>query len=209
MEKPVTGHCESHGLQDCNAITDGVITYVEGDQKLAYQKLHFVASHSDPDDVIAFAGALKKMATEPSAAKHASSLTDLAELMSREATQSAADIEAKEAQRTTTTRRKNDPPSVEVLASDTQAKGKSLPPPAPSASPAMAQIEGRTIVPATDEGNRACVLSGIMSPLAESSRGYCVRAAKGPIVVTDLHSSSACPAELFAIAVVPGDLSSP
>ena len=73
----------------------------------------------------------------------------------------------------------------------------------------IAEIEGRTVVPATDEGNRACVMSGIMSPTAESSRGYCVRVARGPLVVTDLHSSSACPAELFALAVVPGDLSAP
>ena len=65
------------------------------------------------------------------------------------------------------------------------------------------------MIPATDEDNRACLMSGIMSPAAQSSRGYCVRVAHGPLVVTDLHSSSACPAELFALSVVPGDLSSP
>jgi hypothetical protein len=208
LEKPISRHCESNGLEDCTTITEGVITYVEGDQRLAYQKLHVAAAASDPDDVIAFAGALKAMAELPSRAQHAKAIEEVAELLSREGKEAASRVEAKEASRPTTTKRKIEPPA-ERAAPETPAKGKSSPPPAPVATPPMAQIEGRTIVPATDEGNRACVLSGIMSPSAESSRGYCVRAARGPIVVTDLHSSSACPAELFAIAVVPGDLSTP
>ena len=37
-----------------------------------------------------------------------------------------------------------------------------------------------------------------------------MRVTKGPLVVTDLYSASACPAELFALAVtLPGDLSAP
>jgi hypothetical protein len=52
-------------------------------------------------------------------------------------------------------------------------------------------------------------MSGIMSTSAGSRRGYCVRVARGPLVITDLHTSSACPAELFALSVEPGDLSTP
>jgi hypothetical protein len=207
LEKPISGHCESNGLRDCTNITDGVISYVEGDQRLAYQKLRMATAASEPDDVIAFAGALRAMADLPSRAQHAKAIEEVADLLARDGKDAALRLEAKESTRTTTSKRKVDAP-IEHATKETPAKGKSLPPAAPAA-PAVTQIEGRTVVPATDEGNRACVLSGIMSPSAESSRGYCVRVARGPVVVTDLHSSSACPAELFAIAVVPGDLSTP
>jgi hypothetical protein len=211
LEKPVSGHCESNGLRDCTTITDGVITYVEGDQRLAYQKLHVAMAASEPDDVIAFAGALKAMAELPSRAQHAKAIEEIADLLARDGKEAASRLdtkEPKEATRPTTSKRKIEAPTLDHPAADTPVKGKSSPAP-PMGVPVMAQIEGRTVVPATDEGNRACLLSGIMSPSAESSRGYCVRVARGPLVVTDVHSSSACPAELFAIAVVPGDLSTP
>jgi hypothetical protein len=245
LEKPVAGRCESSGLQECAAITDGVIMYAEGDQRLAYQKLHIAAGTNEPDDVIAFAAALRTVNKEPGAARHATALDEIAEVLAREAREAADRLDAKmveraaikrkkppaSAIRVSTEEKKGDPDSPDGtsarVASDAAnamrgtgdvavsqpngealAKGKALPVAFPSLLP-IAEVEGRTIVPATDEGNRSCVMSGIMSPSAESSRGYCVRAARGPLVVTDLHSSSACPAELFAIAVVPGDLSAP
>jgi hypothetical protein len=247
LEKPVAGRCESSGLEDCAAITEGVIMYVEGDQRLAYQKLHIAAGVNEPEDVIAFAGALKTVNTEPGAARHAAALDEIAEMLSREAKETARRLDAKEAERMAINRKKatllnasgekksdDDGPSADGasaqrdmsngarvqadamgtsrLAADVLAKGR-----APTGSNAplalpvlpLGATEGRTVVPAIDEGNRACVMSGIMSPSGESSRGYCVRVARGPLVVTDLHSSSACPAELFALAVVPGDLSAP
>jgi len=249
LEKPVAGRCESSGLEDCTAITEGVIMYVEGDQRLAYQKLHIAAGANEPDDVIAFAHALKTLNTEPGAARHASALDEIAEVLSREAKEAAQRLDAKEAERMAVNRKKasllnapgenekksdddgasadgssarNDMSSgarvpadamgTSRLAADVLAKGRApTGSNAPMALPVLpvGAIEGRTVVPATDEGNRSCVMSGIMSPSGESSRGYCVRAARGPLVVTDLHSSSACPAELFALAVVPGDLSTP
>jgi hypothetical protein len=241
LEKPVSGQCESTGLQECAAITEGVIMYVDGDQRLAYQKLHIAARTNEPDDIIAFAGALKSVTREPAAARHTAALEEIAELLTREAREAAKRLETKEAERTVSKRKKppsgatpssrekrgdgdeapaTDPttaaravldrPSAASAAADAPAKGKTSPSAAASVTPLpISQIEGRTVIPATDEDNRACVMSGIMSPSAESSRGYCVRVARGPLVVTDLHSSSACPAELFALSVVPGDLSTP
>jgi hypothetical protein len=247
LEQPVAGRCESSGLEDCTAITEGVIMYVEGDQRLAYQKLHIAAGANEPEDVITFAGALKTVNTEPGAARHAAALDEIAEVLSREAKEAARRLDAKEAERMAANRKKasllnasgekksdddgasaddssarNDMSSsarvsadatrMSRLGADVLAKGRApVGSNAPMAFPVLPAeaIEARTVVPATDEGNRSCVMSGIMSPSGESSRGYCVRVARGPLVVTDLHSSSACPAELFALAVVPGDLSAP
>jgi hypothetical protein len=241
LEKPIAGQCESSGLTECGAITEGVIMYVEGDQRLAYQKLHIAAGLNEPDDVIDFAGALKVVTRNPAAARHAAAIDEIAELLAREAREAAQRLEAREAERAAAKRKKaaiaaktsnekrtdgNDAAASDVAAAaaratldgpnptgaptDAPAKGKTVPASTAAApSPAIGEIEGRTVVPATDEGNRACVMSGIMSPSAQSSRGYCVRVARGPLVVTDLHSSSACPAELFALSVVPGDLSAP
>ena len=247
LEKPVANRCEINGLEECAAITDGVVMYAEGDQRLAYQKLHIAAAANEPDDVIAFAGALKTVTGEPGAARHIVALDEIAEVLTREAKEAAKHIEAKETERVASRRKKATAPAKsshekrgegeDGIATDTPAgdraateasggragtdasgaraavdatKGKAAPLSTASAAPLpISEIEGRTVVPATDEGNRACVMSGIMSPSGEASRGYCVRVARGPLVVTDLHSSSACPAELFALSVVPGDLSTP
>jgi hypothetical protein len=237
LEKPVANRCETSGLDECAAITKGVIMYAEGDQRLAYQKLHIAAGANEPDDVIAFAGALKTVAHEPGAARHLLALEEIAEVLTREAKEAAKRLEAKEAERAAGKRKKSAAASAksshekrgegeEGVSAETSsaaratevgsraavdaAKGKAAPAPTASVTPLpISEIEGRTVVPATEEGNRACVMSGIMSPSGEASRGYCVRVARGPLVVTDLHSSSACPAELFALSVVPGDLSAP
>jgi hypothetical protein len=234
LEKPIAGRCESSGLSACSEITEGVIMYVEGDQRLAYQKLHVAASLSEPEDVMAFAAALKTVNREPGASKHGAALDELSDLLSREAKVAATQSEAEVTNPSPPKRRKSataaakstnvkpdtdDGVTIEpvaMLAAAESISKKTLPPAPAVAQPIpagqmvpLAQVEGRTVVPAIDEGNRACVLNGIMSPSAQSSRGYCVRAVKGPIVVTDLHSSTACPAELFAISVVPGDLSTP
>ena len=237
LEKPVTGQCENSGLKECSAITEGVIMYVDGDQRLAYQKLHIAAGTNEPDDVIAFAAGLKNVGREPVAARHTAAIDEIAELLTREAREAAKRLDAKEAQRAVTRRRKlaasNAKSSQEKRSdgdnasssdtattaratvegpnaeSDAPAKGKTSPPSTGALPLAISQLEGRTVIPATDEDNRACLMSGIMSTAAQSSRGYCVRVARGPLVVTDLHSSNACPAELFALAVVPGDLSTP
>ena len=245
LEKPVANRCETNGLEECAAITDGVIMYAQGDQRLAYQKLHIAAAANEPDDVIAFAGALKTVTGEPGAARHIVALDEIAEVLTREAREAAKRLEAKEAERAASRRKKSvasssnekrgeaedgiaaetatgaraatepsggrtGPDASGARASIDAAKGKAAPASSASAAPLpISEIEGRTVVPATDEGNRACIMSGIMSPSGEASRGYCVRVARGPLVVTDLHSSSACPAELFALSVVPGDLSTP
>ena len=241
LEKPIAGQCENSGLKECGAITEGVIMYVDGDQRLAYQKLHIAAGTNEPDDVIAFAGALKAVTRESGVARHSAAIDEIAELLTREAREAAKRLDAKEVERAVSKRKKPAPgaaktsnekraegdeaapsdaaagaravldgPKAASAAADAPAKGKTSPgSTAGPTPPPISEIEGRTVIPATDEGNRACLMSGIMSPSAESSRGYCVRVARGPLVVTDLHSSSACPAELFALSVVPGDLSSP
>jgi len=218
LEKPVAGQCESNGLKECGAITEGVIMYVEGDQRLAYQNLHIAAGTNEPDDVIAFATALKSVVREPAVAPHGAAIDEVAELLTREAREASKRLDAMETERSASKRKKVPPSgaptgldllSAGVIAADAPSKGKTSPAAVGAMPLPISQIEGRTVIPATDDGNRACVMSGIMSPSAESSRGYCVRVARGPLIVTDLHSSSACPAELFAISVVPGDLSTP
>ena len=237
LEKPVSGQCENSGLKECGAITEGVIMYVDGDQRLAYQKLHIAAGTNEPDDVIAFAAGLKNVVREPAAARHTLVIEEIAELLTREAREAAKRLEAKEAQQAVPRRRKLAASAAkssqekqgdadkavpgetgasaraaiegQSTESDAPAKGKTSPPSVGAVPLAISQIEGRTVIPATDEDNRACLMSGIMSPAGQPSRGYCVRVARGPLVVTDLHSSNACPAELFALSVVPGDLSSP
>ena len=90
------------------------------------------------------------------------------------------------------------------------AKAASAVNPPSTLSVRLTDLESGTVTPALDEGNRACALVGMMSPSGASTKGFCVRVTKGPLVVTDLYSASACPAELFALAVtLPGDLSAP
>jgi hypothetical protein len=56
---------------------------------------------------------------------------------------------------------------------------------------------GGTITPADAEGATQCTLSGYSAP--GKMVGYCVRIARGPLLVTDLRGTGTCKSDLYAL----------
>jgi len=209
IEKPIAERCETTGLKSCRDVTEGIVLYVEGDQRRARQKLHLALDVNGPDEWLEFAGTLRTVPQIPGAGDIAARMQQVIELLVAQAQRAEAasppDWVASAALAAQSSKEKRsgdsdaDPPSPKSKAPISAAGWR----------PSPSDVDGKTVVPASEEGNRACALTGIMSSGAESSKGFCVRVSRGPLVVTDLHSSSACPAELFALAGPPGDLSAP
>jgi hypothetical protein len=227
LQKPIADQCHASGLKGCPELTEGVLLYVEGNQQEAFHKLHLAVNANEPEEVLAFADGLKTVSQIPGAGQITAPIQQVINILATEARR-ASDAPAARSRKSaagtkSTGRRRSDDeepdPSerAEPVAARTTAE-QALPvkaatsvvmgPAAWSVRPM--DLEGSTVVPALDETNRACALVGMMSPSGESTRGYCVRVGKGPLVITDLHSTSGCPAELFALAVaLPGELSAP
>ncbi len=69
--------------------------------------------------------------------------------------------------------------------------------------PIGARWRGGTIIAPTAKGATQCLLAA-QSPNGRAV-GYCVRVAQGPLIVTDIHASGSCSADLFALSGSVGD----
>jgi hypothetical protein len=228
IEKPIADHCETTGLKGCPQLTEGVLLFVEGDQQRAIHQLRLAINANEPDELLAFANGLKAISALPGAGQFTAPIQQVIDLLATEAAQptEAPGAKRRASNRSSTSRR---PRNVDdARASEEREEGPSgtrvtddhvvatriptvaalvaaLPSP-----PSWVNFDGRTVIPASDESARACAMTGNLWPTGEASKGYCVRVARGPLVITDLHAPSACPAELFALAVtLPGDLAAP
>jgi hypothetical protein len=59
IEKPIADQCEATGLKGCPQLTEGVLLFIEGDQQRARHKLRLAINANEPDEVLAFADALR------------------------------------------------------------------------------------------------------------------------------------------------------
>jgi len=230
LQAPIADECRSTGLRGCRDLTEGVLLYLEGDQRGARHKLHIAVNANEPEDVLAFADALKSISQIPGAGQFAAPVQNVIDILATEAKQAGEQPPSRRkkpavaASRSSKERRADVEDAESSESNAVQGIGVVVDPTSKSRAPAvkppvfLAQwrpeppldYDGKTVVPAADETNRPCTLTGTMAPTGESSKGYCVRVMRGPLVVTDLHSSNSCPAELFALAAtVPGDLSGP
>ena len=226
LEKPIADQCQTSGLKGCPELTEGVLLYIEGDQQNAVHKLHLAVNANEPEEVLAFADALKTISQTPGAGQMTAPIQQVISVLATEARR-AGDTKTIASRKPAggariTGRRRSDEEETDPSERAEPIAGRSAVEPAASTKTAsvasspsalsvrLTDLEGSTVIPALDETNRPCALVGMMSPSGTSTKGFCVRATKGPLVVTDVYSASACPAELFALAVtLPGDLSAP
>jgi hypothetical protein len=229
IERPIADQCETTGLKGCPQLTEGVLLFLEGDQQRARHQLHLAVNANEPEEVLAFADALKTISQLPGAGQFTASIQQVIDILATAAKQAdgrSASRRREPGAGRASSRRQGEPDD-----SDQSERNESTPvrsrvpaehvsamktavvlPASPAAQwqPSSSDFDGKTVIPAIDETTRACALTGTMWPSGEANKGYCVRVSRGPLVITDLHSPSACPAELFALAVPqPGDLSTP
>ncbi len=187
LETPVTQRCEATGLKGCPKITDGVLLYLDGKHDEGSSKLRDGAAENEPEKLRAFADAVKKLASVPGADSYTAQLVEIASVLSPSESSPSASL-AKT-------------PSPEQLYAGTEGdpEGKE---PSPPAWSKVAGLRAGTSFPDSDKKAKACTVS----LNGRSTSGTCVRAAIGPLVVTDLERVGPCSRDLL---VVSGGLEGP
>lgn len=189
LKAPIADKCAESGLKACDTITEGALLFAEGKKAEGKAKLQEGVAANSPDDVRTFARAVRLIGSLPGVSNYAGVAVEIATFLDAEAPASA---------------------SAAVSAAAT---------PASSAAPASAQGGLAEYVPsartaASEAPGRGRTSSTVVvghprafacSPLAKSNvaglaSSTCVRVATGPAVVTDLHASAACSADLFVLA---------
>lgn len=226
LEKPIAERCETAGLKACPQITDGLLLIAEGDKEGGLEKIRQGMTANEPDDFADFVAAMRLIGKIPGAGQYVAPINQVLALISTPAS-SKADRQRKHPQQEMAEKglpkepepvsrpsERDSPARTRRTAAETPLTTIPMSPdeawprtrPAPEENQDLAKWDGQTIVPLLHAESRQCALGSPFSPLPETAKGRCVRARPGPLVVTDLHATGTCGADLFALA---GSASSP
>jgi len=188
LKAPIADKCAESGLKACDTITEGALLFAEGKKAEGKAKLQEGVAANSPDDVRTFARAVRLIGSLPGVNKYAGVAVEIATFLDAEAPASAS---------TAVTA------SAGAGASASQAPQGGLVEYVPSPRPAPQESAGRTRTVSTVVVGHPRAFA--CSPLAKSNvaglaSSTCVRVATGPAVVTDLHASAACSADIFVLA---------
>ncbi len=199
LKGPVMAACEKASLQGCSDMADGVIAYVDGNKVEGKKKLISAAGDNSPDDIRKFAKQLRMLEDIPGAQKYTGPVVEVAKLLDKESGEGGGGGDEAE----------DKPKKRKDKGGDGgEDKGKDEPvadAPEPSSDrkqppPLVAGMVTADTDPTRHKG-------GIVKPFGEAKKqcnvplgtgtGSCVKALKGPLFVTDIHSSPGCAGDLF------------
>ncbi len=192
VKAPVEQRCNSVGLKGCPEVVDGVVAYLNGDKKLAEEKLRSGAAKNTPEQVRAFAEVLRDVSSVPGASEYAKPINEVALLLLGELPpsppvplipppplQSGGSAAVNEAP---------DTPPKEAIATVLALQALSA-----GVDPNRVRTE---TVSLTEPGNvNTCDIAGTV--------GQCSPRRQGPLFVTDVIAQAGCPGRLFVGAVIP------
>lgn len=89
LKSPVESKCTSSGLKGCPELTEGVLTYVGGDEPKGKEMLIKGAAANAPADVKKFAKAVKQLKKLPGAEAYTKKIVEVATILSAEAKKAA------------------------------------------------------------------------------------------------------------------------
>ncbi|HQY62928.1 MAG: hypothetical protein IPF92_10635 [Myxococcales bacterium] len=178
LKSPLADKCIDAGLKRCDELTEGVLTYVEGDRAGGTARIQRVVVDNDAARVRKLAGLLRTAASAPGLGSFKAQLEEVATIL------------------------------------DTSGGGGAGPAaPDPDAKPeAKADAKGEPRGGATDDARTktvTAILAGhprayACAPLGKTSQAYagstCLRLGIGPLVVSDLVTSAACPGDILVMA---------
>ncbi len=198
IKDPIIEKCTSAGIQGCPDLTDGVILFVEGKQDEGKEKVLHGAAANSPEQLREFAVILQLIGKIPGTEEYMGPILEVAKIILDEA---------------------KSPPS--------SKKGKTTPSAAvadkraehdrddkPTASPVVVQFPPGPVRTLTADTDAERIQSGITAPALNPSHvacdspfglgsAWCTTVAKGPFVVTDLHTGPGCQGDVFAAATDP------
>ncbi len=198
LKSPVQKACEEAGLQGCPDVADGVLLYIDGNKEEGKKKLVSGAADNSPEDVQKFAAALRQLENIPGVSAYTAKVVEVAKILDKQSGGGSGDDSGDEEKPKKRGKSKGDDSGDDSAPAEKPEKSK----PAPPAPP------GRAVITADTDPSR--FKSGMVKPSGDSKKSCnapnatgsasCVKAVKGPLVVTDIHASQSCMPDLFVYA---------
>lgn len=173
LKTPAVDKCEAAALKGCPELVDGVLLYVDGDDKnAAIAKIKDGAAKNSPEQLRQFATSLKDLTKISGASSFAGPINEVTALLGLEpgGAQNAKQAAAAERQ-----------------------SGRLL-------EATLDDFRGGTIFPSVNPKAGPCP---VVSPLDKDPNptiGTCIRAALGPVVLSNLYAPGGCPYDMFVMS---------
>jgi hypothetical protein len=204
LKSPVEDKCKELKLKSCDHLSEGVVLYIDGNKAKGYQELRAgIASNADePIKLKALAQGLKLLQKAPGVGPYVAMMRPVIELMDDAANEALLkrkdereeeDRETEEKPRVA--KRPATPGPSGPAESPTPASAGAL----PARGVSLGKIRTGTVIWGQGRGERCSLLSGAPEVLA-SGAAVCVLVLDGPLSVSDLHTSGACPVDLFVFS---------
>ena len=174
IKQPVPDQCAARGLKGCPELTDAVMTYLGGDAAAAEPKLRAAAAANSPEQIRAFAEALRPIADGVGGETAAAMRVVIGIL-----TEGAAPAERAAA----------GAPGASPAAGERSAIA--------TAADGVDSLRSGVTLAGADAKAVPCEPGLVASGAAVCKR---VRVAVGPLVVTNVYASGQCPDEVFVLA---------
>jgi hypothetical protein len=185
LKPPLVAGCQRAALRSCPELADGVIAYVEGDKEKAEEKIREGIAGAAPEKVKVFIKALEALDQLPGSDKFMGPVHDVIAMLEGTAPPSSQSSAAESAS-----------PSGSAVASSGGTASSTSTTPANAAG--FSHLRAATAVVVGNPQAKTCTAltyAGGASPSA-----LCLRAAIGPLIITDLDWSPGCGAETFVLA---------
>jgi hypothetical protein len=181
LKPPIENRCGTTGLKGCPELTDGVLLYVQGDKVKGKEALLKAAAQNEPAKVKQFAQALKELDKIPGTGAYMKQVMEIVDILASApgaapGGQGGGQVVA-QAGVHKRRRRHNGPPPVDI---ETRFAAGDVP----------GEQDGGMVAPAINSDRGSC--GGV------PGYAFCVWAATGPLVVTQLAVNPACPVEMVA-----------
>jgi hypothetical protein len=199
VKVPVAAGCKETGLRECELLADGLVLFVQGENKKEGQeKIQRATSANSPADLRRFASFLQSMRGVQGIEEYLKPILEVAEFINYSAAQGEAALAAQSPPPGAIPAAPVAAPTAAAFATATVAPATPAPVVAASrpitADTDPKQLDGGSVAPLTSPGRGPC------GPLLGASATTCVRAVDGPFVVTDVHMTGECEASVFAAA---------
>lgn len=186
LKEPIAGQCQSAGLKGCPELADGVVMYIDGDQKQAQEKLVTAAAANSPEDLSGFICAIKAIEMIPGAGDYMGPVLKVVEILEQAKQGADAGVAGPDGGG-------SGPEGSARASRSTAAPAKKCP---------RLPDEANVRTAATDP-TRLRVGVAKVSPSSPGDLCYeggrCAVVRPGPFIVTDLQTSTDCRMVAFAV----------
>ncbi len=184
LKSPIADRCTEAGLKGCDALTDGVLEYVDGDRAEALKKIKEGAAENAPDQLRDFADALRTLKAIPGADHYAHPVFEVADLLARPDQEPRSGSSKRTAPHAKASSKRE---SAEEDGGSNAVKPDQE----------LVRSTARISVPSGDIKATPCVPFGDTNIDVADMTARCLVVAKGPMVLTDVQTTGICVNDLL------------